>query len=217
MERIVIVGCGQHANVVLYNMKCQGKYEAIGYFDSDIKKLGKSYFGYKVLECYDNQNLKDLITKYGTNKFFIGFGNMKYRKIVYEEFVNAGWEAVNIYHPNAVISKEAKIGNGVLIEAGCLITPNPIIGNNVVINTGSQVNHDNTVEDHVYIASGVILSGGVTIKENSLIDDGVIVTLGKSIGKNCIIGAGSVVTKDIEDNVIAYGNPVKVVRDNKNY
>lgn len=215
MEKIVIVGCGQHANVVLYNMKSQGKYKALGFFDSDPNKVGKEFHGLKVLECYKECDLKDLIDKYETNKFFIGFGNMKYRKLVYEEFVNAGWEAVNIYHPDAIISEESKIGSGVLIEAGCLVTPNPIIGDNVVINTGSQVNHDNIIKDHVYIASGVILSGGVIVEENTLIDDGVIVTLGRKIGKNCIIGAGSIVTKDIEDNVVAYGTPAKVIRNNK--
>lgn len=217
MEKFIIVGCGQHANVVLYNMKCQGKYEVLGFFDSNPNKIGKDYYGYRVLECYKEHDLNDLIYKYKTNKFFIGFGDMKYRKLVYEEFVKSGWEAVNIYHPSAIISPMAKIGRGVLIEAGCLITPNPIIGNNVVVNTGSQVNHDNIIEDHVYMASGVILSGSVVIKENTLIDDGVIIALGKTVGKNCIIGAGSVVTKNIENNSIAYGNPAKIVRKNDSF
>jgi maltose O-acetyltransferase len=38
---------------------------------------------------------------------------------------------------------------------------------------------------------------------------------GVTIGNNVVIGAGSIVTKDIPDNVIAYGNPCKVVRKNK--
>ncbi|MCB2287722.1 acetyltransferase [Clostridium algidicarnis] len=215
MEKIILIGSGQHANVVLYNIKCQNKYEVIGYFESDIHKVNKYYNNLQVLKCYKDQDLKQLIKKYNTNKFFIGFGNMEYRKRVFKQFVNDGWEPVNIFHPNAVISKYAHIGRGVLIECGCLITPNPIIGDNVVVNTGSQVNHDNVIEDHVYIASGVILSGGVTIGENTLIDDGVIVTLGKKIGQNCLIGAGSVVTKNIENDVVAYGNPAKVVRKNE--
>lgn len=37
---------------------------------------------------------------------------------------------------------------------------------------------------------------------------------GKS-GNNVVIGAGSIVTKDVPDNVIAYGNPCRVVRENK--
>lgn len=214
MEKIILIGSGQHANVVLYNIKCQNKYEVIGYFESNNDKVGKTYNGIPVLECYKDKNLKQLIEKYGTNKFFIGFGNMKYRRYVFDEFKNNGWESVNIFHPNAVISQDAKIGIGVLVECGCLITPNPIIGDNVVVNTGSQVNHDNIVESHVYIASGVVLSGGVTVKENTLIDDGVTVTLGKSVGPNSVIGAGSIVTKDIPKNSIAYGNPCKVIREN---
>lgn len=216
MEKIILVGCGQHANVVLYNIKEQKKYDVVGYFDSDDKKIGLNFNGLEVIENYQKCDLKQMIRKYNTNKFFLSFGNMKYRKIVYEEFINAGWQAVNIFHPDAIISKDAIIGRGVLIEAGCLVTPNPIIGDNVVINTGSQVNHDNIINNHVYIASGVILSGGVIIGENTLIDDGVIVTLGKRIERDCIIGAGSVVTKDIQENVIAYGNPVKIIRNNIN-
>jgi sugar O-acyltransferase (sialic acid O-acetyltransferase NeuD family) len=212
MEKIVLVGSGQHARVVLYNMREQGEYEVACFLDSDSTKTGTMYEGYEVAGTYD-----DLITieqKYHTNKFFIAFGNMKYRKKVFDYFISQGWEPVNIFHPDAVISPDAKIGKGVLIECGCLITPNPVIGNNVVVNTGSQVNHDNIVEDNVYIASGVILSGGVTIKENTLLDDGVIVTLGRSVGKNCIIGAGAIVTKNIPDGVVAYGSPAKVIREN---
>lgn len=213
-EKIVLVGSGQHARVVLYNIKEQGKYEVICMLDSDESKIGQYVEGIKIVDTYDD--LEVVSKKYETNKFFIAFGNMKYRKKVFEHFVNNGWEAVNIIHPNAVVSPSAVIGKGVLIECGCLITPNPVIGDNVVINTGSQVNHDNIVENHVYIASGVVLSGGVTIKENTLLDDGVIVTLGRTVGANSLIGAGGVVTRDIQDGVICYGNPAKVIRNNTN-
>jgi sugar O-acyltransferase (sialic acid O-acetyltransferase NeuD family) len=215
MEKIIIVGCGQHASVVLYNIKEQGLYEAIGFIEGDKEKVGKKFHDLPVLDCYVDRDLVELRKQLGVNQFFIGFGNMKFRKKVFEKFMSAGWEPVNIFHPNAVISKDAKIGKGVLIECGCLITPNPVIGDNVVVNTGSQVNHDNIIEDNVYIASGVILSGGVHIKENTLIDDGVIIALGKKLGSNCIIGAGAVVTKDVPDNYVAYGNPAKLIRENQ--
>lgn len=213
-EKIVIIGAGQHARVVLYNVEEQNKYEVIGFLDSDDNRIGKVFEGKEILGNYQKENLKEFSKKIGTNKFFIGFGNMKYRKKVFDYFINNGWEAVNIIHPNAVVSKNARLGKGILIECGCLITPNPVIGDNVVVNTGSQVNHDNIIEDNVYIASGVILSGGIKIGENTLLDDGVIVTLGCSVGKNSLIGAGAVVTKNIPDEVVAYGSPCKVIREN---
>lgn len=213
-EKIVIIGAGQHARVVLYNIEEQNKYEVIGFLDSDDNRIGNIFEEKKILGNYQKENLREFSKKIGTNKFFIGFGNMKYRKKVFDYFINNGWEAVNIIHPDAVVSKNARLGKGILIECGCLITPNPVIGDNVVVNTGSQVNHDNIIEDNVYIASGVILSGGIKIGENTLLDDGVIITLGCSVGKNSLIGAGAVVTKNIPDKVVAYGSPCKVIREN---
>lgn len=217
MEKIILVGSGQHCNVVMYNVKAQGKYEIACIAEIDHSKCGKYIDGIPVVpfENFSTHAMTKIEKEFGTNKFIIAFGSMRYRKDVFNFLVDNGWEAITVIHPHAVVSPTATIGKGVLIECGCLITPSPVIGDNVVVNTGSQVNHDNIVESHVYIASGVILSGGVTIKENTLLDDGVIITLGSTVGKNCIIGAGAVVTKEIPDNVVAYGSPCRVIRDNK--
>lgn len=52
----------------------------------------------------------------------------------------------------------------------------------------------------------------VRIGRNCWLGAGVIVLPGISIGDNSVIGAGSVVTKDIPSNVVAVGNPCKVLR-----
>ncbi|NHF60262.1 sugar O-acetyltransferase [Flavobacteriaceae bacterium TP-CH-4] len=52
----------------------------------------------------------------------------------------------------------------------------------------------------------------VTIGDNVWIGGNTVLMPGVSIGDNVTIGAGSVVTKDIPNNVLAYGNPCKVVR-----
>ena len=53
----------------------------------------------------------------------------------------------------------------------------------------------------------------VRIGRNCWIGAGAIIMPGVTIGKNVVIGAGSIVTKDIPDNVIAVGNPCKVLRE----
>ncbi len=55
----------------------------------------------------------------------------------------------------------------------------------------------------------------VRIGNNVWIGGGAIIMPGVTIGNNVVIGAGSVVTKDIPDNTIAYGNPCRVVRENR--
>lgn len=53
----------------------------------------------------------------------------------------------------------------------------------------------------------------IHIGKNCWLGAGVIVLPGVTIGDNTVIGAGSVVTKDIPANVIAVGNPCKVLRE----
>ena len=53
----------------------------------------------------------------------------------------------------------------------------------------------------------------VHIGKNCWLGAGVIVLPGVTIGDNSVIGAGSVVTKDIPANVVAVGNPCKVLRE----
>lgn len=55
----------------------------------------------------------------------------------------------------------------------------------------------------------------VVIGKNCWIGGGAILMPGVTIGDNVVIGAGSVVTKDIPSNTIAYGNPCRVVRENR--
>ena len=60
--------------------------------------------------------------------------------------------------------------------------------------------------------SGRELGSPITIGNNVWIGGGAIVLPGVSIGDNSIIGAGSVVTKDIPANVVAAGNPCRILR-----
>ncbi|MDU4890029.1 MAG: sugar O-acetyltransferase [Clostridium sp.] len=53
----------------------------------------------------------------------------------------------------------------------------------------------------------------VHIGKNCWIGAGAIIVPGVTIGDNTVIGAGSVVTKDIPANVVAVGNPCKVLRE----
>lgn len=52
----------------------------------------------------------------------------------------------------------------------------------------------------------------ITIGDNVWVGGNALITPGVTIGDNTVIGAGSVVTKDIPANVIAVGNPCRVVR-----
>lgn len=105
-------------------------------------------------------------------------------------------------------------------------------GNNVYANFNLTIVDDTHVfvGDCTLIAPNVILATGthpilpelrekgyqfnapIKIGRNCWIGAGAIVLPGVTIGDNSVIGAGSVVTKDIPSNVVAVGNPCKVLR-----
>ena len=53
----------------------------------------------------------------------------------------------------------------------------------------------------------------ITIGGNVRLGGGVIVCPGVSIGGNTVVGAGAVVTRDLTANVLAVGNPARVLRE----
>lgn len=53
----------------------------------------------------------------------------------------------------------------------------------------------------------------ITICDNVWVGGNTVINPGVTIGKNSVIGSGSVVTKDIPENVIAVGNPCRVLRE----
>lgn len=60
--------------------------------------------------------------------------------------------------------------------------------------------------------SGVEYALPVTIGDGVWLGGGVIVCPGVTIGENTVVGAGSVVTRDLPANIVAAGNPCRVLR-----
>lgn len=86
------------------------------------------------------------------------------------------------------------------------------IGNDVRIGPNTAVYTPEHAYDPALRAAGYERSFPVVIEDNVWIGGGVSILGGVTIGKNSIIGAGSVVTRDIPPNVIAVGNPCRVLR-----
>lgn len=102
--------------------------------------------------------------------------------------------------------------NKISIGDNALIAPNVKIytafhPTNAVERFGKP-KEDGTFEFCKTLTAPVIIGNSVWIGGGSIIMPGV------TIGNNVVVGAGSVVTKDIPSDVIAFGNPCKVIRDN---
>lgn len=98
--------------------------------------------------------------------------------------------------------------NLVILDVGKVrIGENAQIAPNVSIYTAGHPVHPESRN------SGYEYGIDVNIGDNVWIGGNVCIMPGVTIGSNVVIGAGSVVTRDIPDNVIAVGNPCRVVRE----
>ncbi len=121
---------------------------------------------------------------------------------------------VNVIHDGLDISKMSTLGRGLLINSKVSIAAHTTIGDFVSINRHVSIGHHTTIGNYVSINPGCNIAGNVSIGDGTTIGMGANIIDGIKIGKNTIIGAGSVVTKDIPDNVVAYGSPCKIIKEN---
>ncbi|SFI06277.1 sugar O-acetyltransferase [Halpernia frigidisoli] len=87
------------------------------------------------------------------------------------------------------------------------------IGDHVMIGPNVSLITVNHPIDKDFRKEGYEISKEIVIEDNVWICANVNVNPGVTIGANSIIGSGSVVTKNIPENVIAAGNPCKVLRE----
>jgi maltose O-acetyltransferase len=145
------------------------------------------------------------------------FADTQAQQAILKKFLGGMGENVHIHAPFYVdYGKFITVGSNVEINMNCVFLDcNRItLGCNVLIGPAVQiyaVGHpvDPKEREKDYLIG---LTKPVTIGNNVWIGGGSIILPGVTIGNNVTIGAGSVVTKDIPDNVLAYGNPCRVAK-----
>jgi sugar O-acyltransferase (sialic acid O-acetyltransferase NeuD family) len=147
-------------------------------------------------------------------KFCLGVYNPSIKKTLVNRYNLDIDKAINVIHSTLSKSDTVILGGGILINSLVSIAAHTIIGNYVSINRHVSIGHHTTIENYTSINPGVNIAGNVIIGEGTTIGMGANVLNKIKIGSNTIVGAGSVVTKDLPDNVVAYGNPCKIIRDN---
>tara|TARA_Y100000385_G_scaffold289222_1_gene357994 strand:+ start:363 stop:1028 length:666 start_codon:yes stop_codon:yes gene_type:complete len=214
MKNIVLIGGGNQAHYTIDIINKEGKYNIIGIIDS-IHDIGSNRFGYKILGR--QEDIAKLKEQYNFEGGIISIGDNWIRYYVSSQIKKQlpDFKFINAIHPSVVIGDNVELGVGIVMMAGCIINPKSKIGDFTFFATGAQVDHDCNIKNYSSISAGSITGGYVTLGEFSAITLGVTVVDRLKIGKNTVIGAGSLVIKDIPDNVLAYGNPCKVIRIRK--
>jgi sugar O-acyltransferase (sialic acid O-acetyltransferase NeuD family) len=119
-----------------------------------------------------------------------------------------------VIHPSVVCSDYVKIGVGVTVAAGCVLTTEVSIGDHVILNVGVLIHHDVSVGAYTTLSPRVTICGRVSVGEGCVLGTGCTVMPGVRIGDGAYVGAGSLVLSDVPPRCLAYGSPARVVKDN---
>ena len=171
-------------------------------YDPNIEELMNEQQDYKMKLFEFNQsnptekNKREKLLK----EMFAEFGEYSY----IEPPLNANWGGKHVHIGKKVY---ANFNLTLVDDTNIYIGDYVMIGPNVVIISG---NHPTS--SHLR-KKGLQYNQSVKIGNNVWIGSGTQILPGVEIGENSVIGAGSVVTKSIPANVVAVGNPCKVIRE----
>jgi len=207
MEEFVIFGAGGHAKVIANMIENKKKYSIVGFFDN-INLQNNKLGNYTIFHSFDEikqRKIKKGIIAIGNNKLRYDFFQLVIDNIPEMEFVS-------IIDSSAQIAKDVIIGKGSVIMPLVCINSGTIVGNHCIINTKASLDHDNLLGNFTCVSPGVTTGGNVIIHDFAFIGLGSNIIQKITIEKNTIIGAGSTVVKNIQENVVAFGSPAKVIR-----
>ena len=207
--RVIGLGAGGHAKVVIEILRLMGGYELVGLLDQN-----RELWNTRVLEVpvLGGDSLLAELYDQGTGHVFIGVGGVGDtgpRRLIYEQARSAGFQTVDAIHPQAVISPSVEIGHGPTIIAGVVINASTRLGDNVIVNTGAVVEHDSVIGDHVHIATGAQLASTVQVGAGAHIGAGATVRQCITIGEGAVVGAGAVVVRDVPAWTVVVGVPAR--------
>lgn len=202
---LIIVGTGGHA-ISIANVAHGSGMNVIAFVDDN--KAGSKLLDIPIITKHRS------FKEYQQSNYAIAIGDNFTRECVSLEYKSIIPSAnfPSIIHPSAVIGIGTELGEGNIIMPLVNVGPSSKVGNFCILNTSSSIDHECEMKSFSSIAPRVVTGGKVTIGKRSIISIGSTIKHGVIIGNDVLIGSNSYVNKNIENNIVSYGNPSRFVR-----
>ncbi|MHC5111855.1 MAG: acetyltransferase [Planctomycetota bacterium] len=208
-RKCIILGAGGHGRVVLDVIVNQGRYDVLGFIDSDPRLIGRRVDGVPVLGT--PAGLRRVHEEIGVNHAIVAVGDNGARRALADQLESLGFDLISAIHPCAHVAKNASMGRNVVVAAGATVCAHCQIGDSVILNTGCIVDHESMIGTATHVCPGARLAGRVTVESGAFIGIGATIIQSLRVGCEAKVGAGAVVINDVEPMTTVVGVPARPV------
>lgn len=210
-KEIYVLGIGGSTPVFIDIAEaCGCKIAGLYHYNND--RTGECDHGYLILGSFKDLFQSDIMGK----MFLLSQGDMKIREEVTNKLKQLGGLIPTLIHPTAIISRYAKVSEeGVVIGANCIVQADSVIKSNTVIRDMALVCHQTIIGNYCFVGPKALVGAHIEVKDFAFIGQDALLVSGKvgTMGANSLLGAGAVLTKELPANVVAVGNPARVIKE----
>ncbi|NJO03063.1 MAG: acetyltransferase [Bacteroidia bacterium] len=187
-------------------LDCLGKqYEFIGFIDDAPHKQGRHPQGFEVFS-------RAALARYPEAQVLAVQGsplNFRQRASVIQSLAIPPERFATVIHPNAHISRYARLGYNTLIMAGVSISIGASLGNHLCVLPNSVIHHDVGIGDYCIVGALVVIAGHTQVGKNCFIGSGSRLMHNIRVGEQVLVGLGSNVLSSVDSGLSVVGNPAR--------
>ena len=144
--------------------------------------------------------------------YLCGLGLPATKARLVEPLLKGNASFITFVHPSVLIGERVRLGRGVVLCPGVILTCDVLLGDFVTVNLNTTIGHDVEVGDWTTVSSQCDLTGHVKVGAGVFIGSKASVIPGRKIGSGAIVGAGSVVVRDVSPGATVFGNPAATLK-----
>ena len=208
MDRIVIFGAGQIAQLAHFYLTHDSPHEVVG-FAVDRSFVREDRFCDLPLVAFEE--VRQAFPP-ESHKMFIAVSYAGLNRLRAERFEEAkakGYGLISYVSSRATRFPGTRIGDNCFVLEDNTIQPFTRIGANVVLWSGNHIGHHSVIEDHVFFTSHVVLSGHCVVEKSCFLGVTATIRDGVRLGEGSLIGMGACITRDTEAWSVHRGSPAR--------
>lgn len=207
MQKLIIIGGGDLARVIIEAARAQGSWDIVGFVDP--QPCEETTRRLNVRRLGDDSALRSMTNE----QLVLGIGTTTVspaRRLVVEK-IDRPDKWATVIHPFTGISPTARLAPGVIVLPGAAICSGAVILEHTIINLGAKVDHDVHVGRFVHVAPQVALGGGSRVEDGAYVGMAAVVRDHVTVGAESMVGMGAVVTKQFPAGSTLVGIPAKPI------